>query len=283
MSDVLLWRILGNDIEGRHLGDCTHGHLKNILTNEGELNGCTKRFLINRVADPIKLRMLRDLLITSGADFSEIPFQRDVYRNLPENDKVTYLTNQAAAKNYCLDYGKENGHDYIIPADSSVWFSSLDWDSIQMFVDPVYGLATDSNNSVSCLRVYRSSKSQSENRENKLMMTPEDWKLPSGMSLLCPPEPQLMFHASNDLRYSSKVPYGFVNLEMLTRLNIEGPWDRLPMVETEKIDEIPIVTSGSCVKMPSGFPEIDLDGLKRYSLRSTFAKTLVSKADELIN
>ena len=284
MSEVLLWRIIGNDIEGRHEDGCMCKRLEHILTHEDEVPHCTKRFLINRVADPLKLRMIRDLLFKFGADFSEIPFQRDVYQTLGAEDKVAYLTNQAAAKNYCLDYAHENSFDYVIPADNSVWFFSQDWGFVADFVDPEYGLATPVNGEVTCIRVSRADKYVTifdAITASDLVNTWETWELPNKMSLACPAEPQIMFRSSTDIRYSLTAPYGFVNLEMLTRLHIAGPWDRLPMVETSVI-RTGIITSGTCIKLPSGNPELDLDGFKRYSLRSTFAKTLVDTVDSLL-
>ena len=277
MSEVLIWRIIGNEIEGRHANDCMYRRLEHILINEDEFDFCTKRYLINRVFDSEQAIRLRDLLMYFKADYSEIPFQADVYRTLPEDSKASYLTNQAEAKNYCLDYGEENGFNYVIPADSSVLFSRYDAEGLFIFVDPVHGIAAG-NSEITCLRVGRHTDFPIGDAGGHF----EKWELPSGMTLDCPPEPQLMFRSDSETRYDTKVPYGFVNLEMLTRLSISGPWDRLPMVDTEVIPHLNIHSSGTCSKLPSWNPEIDLDGLKRYSLRSSFAKSLAASADKFL-
>ena len=283
--EVLLWRILGNDLAGRHSDDITYKRLEHILIQEDEFEWCTKKFLLNRIIDDRVAAKLRDLLMSFGADFVEMPFNPDDYARMTIDKKSLYLTNQASAKNFCLDYGEENGFDYTIPADSSVMFFPNHWESIKCFIDPVYGTASPKTRLLTAL-VTRRVENFPENLESAEPV-PEAWKLPSGFEQTVPSEPQLMFHKSCDVRYSLTVPYGFVNLEMLSRLNMEGVWDRLESLEKLRAygeDNLPFtpVVSGSCVKLPSGVLELDSDGLAKFNLRKQFLEDLITEADNFI-
>src|SRR6218665_1842667 len=75
----VLYRIVGNDLPPRHREGQALANLRFILDHEPELPGCEKRWVLNRIVDPVVEAALAAELTARGRAFLRIPFVAEEY------------------------------------------------------------------------------------------------------------------------------------------------------------------------------------------------------------
>lgn len=91
MKKFILYRILGNDLPPRHALGQTYQNAKFILDNEPDFEGCEKRWVVNRIADPEQDQKIRRLLEEYGQHYLYIPFNPKEYAACKKNKRYDYL------------------------------------------------------------------------------------------------------------------------------------------------------------------------------------------------
>jgi hypothetical protein len=81
-DSFVLYRIVGNDLWPRHEIGQSLANLEFILKHEPELEGCEKRWVVNRVMDPADESAIIGLLQRHGRPFVKIPFVPEDYREV---------------------------------------------------------------------------------------------------------------------------------------------------------------------------------------------------------
>eukprot|EP00963_Diacronema_lutheri_P004101 scaffold312_cov409-Pavlova_lutheri.AAC.2 len=81
-GSVVLYRIIGNEIPGRHGPGQTMRNVPYILDQAEEFQGCTKRFVLNRIVNDTVERELIQLFKERNVQFTRIPFEPRVYRKV---------------------------------------------------------------------------------------------------------------------------------------------------------------------------------------------------------
>src|SRR5260221_10470142 len=83
-----LTRIIGNDLPPRHAPGRSLKNLRFILENEADLAGCTKRWIVNRIADPDEENAVVATLAAHGQSYSRLGFHLAEFARL-ERDTTT--------------------------------------------------------------------------------------------------------------------------------------------------------------------------------------------------
>lgn len=274
----VLWRILGNDVPPRHVSGQTLQNTRFLLDNEADFEDCEKKFLLNRIEDPEAVKQLRSML--DGYDVHEIPFEPDEYRaiGLPKK-RLLYLTNQNAARNYCLDHSE--GFDYVMPFDGGVFIRVDGWEEITtIFVlnpDDAFWAVP-----MSRTRTYDDITS------GQIPTVKEEFKMgQGGRTLIGMSEPQVVFTPRSDLRFREDLPYGKGNKAyILWQLGLAGVWDRWhPAIRKEALAETSehygkIRYAGFVFRMPSGNVMADSDNWIRGDARQKGMMFLRKQMDE---
>ena len=288
MKESLLWRVLGNDIPNRHADNQTYKCLEHILVNEDALPHCQKRFLLNRIVCDNKRERLLDLLMTFGEDFTEIPFDPDVYGRLSQEKRASYLTNQADAKNFCIDWGLEKDFAFVLPFDGQIFVRPLGWEHFQKQIDSEYGTLASEHQAFTAFLKMRADSFDTDTFDNLAeSRSQESWLDARGMTHFGVSAPQIVFSKRSDIRYRD-LPYGKTSVDMLQRLGIAGLWDKLDpdsyWISMEHKSEFfsKVFAAGHCVRLPSGNPELDADGWKRHSAKQAGVQALVSQTNSIL-
>lgn len=141
-----LFRILGNDLPPRHRVGQTYDNVAFILEHEPRFEGCHKRWVLNRIADPDEHARLVALLKKHGQTTIDIPFVIDdysrcrhdhiddasVFRASPtpaereRHNKILYATNCNGARNTALRAGHRLA-TWVLPLDGCCCFTSEGW------------------------------------------------------------------------------------------------------------------------------------------------------------
>ena len=82
-KNVLLYRILGNDLPGRHTLNQTLTNIHHILHHEPVLEGCQKRFVVNRITNAAYESEIIAALEEHGMHYLRIPFVAEEYKQIP--------------------------------------------------------------------------------------------------------------------------------------------------------------------------------------------------------
>lgn len=81
-NQLLLYRIIGNDLPPRHKEGQTLSNLHFILEHEPSFPNTRKMFLLNRISDPASERAIIDLLERYHAEYLRIPFDEEEYKQI---------------------------------------------------------------------------------------------------------------------------------------------------------------------------------------------------------
>lgn len=233
----VLYRIIGNDLHPRHNEGQSMANLRFILEHEPDLEGCEKRWLLNRIRDHDKLQALIEVLESFGYGYDVIPFELEVFHEvqwdwdvLPSPDylvskhylrlnktqreclevafyrhKNNYLMNNNGARNKALELGRLRA-DWVLPWDGNCFLTASGWASLK---SAVLSQSSADYFHVPMLRV----SNNSQLLDPALDPHPRD-------------EPQLVFSASATERFNEAFPYGRrPKVEMFWRLGLPGPWD----------------------------------------------------------
>lgn len=234
----VLYRIVGNDLYPRHDAVQSLANLRFILEHEPELEGCEKRWLLNRIRDPAKLELLTTLLDHHGYGYDLIPFEPEAFAAvpwdwgvLPTRDflgtaayrqllrhqresyqlalfrpKNNYLMHNNGARNRALELGRQRA-DWVLPWDGNCYLTSAAWAELRAAVLAQSG----------CDYFWSPMQRISDNRDlldDSFRADPRD-------------EPQLLFHAEAAEAFNPQFPYGRrPKVELFWRLGLPGLWDQ---------------------------------------------------------
>jgi len=294
----ILYRILGNDLPPRHLKGQTLENLRFILENEGELKGCEKRFVLNRIADSYEEKNIMEMLDRAGVSFFRIPFDRDEYLNVkwdmdgvsgefapgtPRFNKLrhgekgriwmrlyrhknNYVMNNNGARNEALARGKQDAK-WVLPWDGNCFITQRGWDEI---ISAVTASPQIPYFVVPMARVTK----------NHLL-------LESDFAPRAEEEPQIIFRKDSLLSFNESYFYGRRDkVELLWRLGVPGKWDKW---EKEPWDlPIPEYVSeagafdfaGWVARLNSGRGRLETDSEGRAFARVEAIKTMLDGVDK---
>lgn len=298
----VLYRIIGNDLYPRHDAGQSLANLRFILEHEPNLEGCEKRWLLNRIRQPEKLRELMDLLDQYGFGYDVIPFQAHVFRDVPWDweilpqpsflasksfrqlldhqrqsweialyrHKNNYLMNNNGARNKALELGRQRA-DWVLPWDGNCFVTDAGWRCLRETV--LHQSAADYFY-VPMQRV----------GDNAHLLDPEFEVDPRD-------EPQLVFAADAHEQFNEAFPYGRrPKVELFWRLGLAGPWDtwldepwdqprRSPLQPLPPCPEAGWVARlHSGVRDPVRTSTGVLDQARRFSTRNLAIKASVNQA-----
>ena len=234
----VLYRIIGNDLYPRHARGQSRANVRFILDNEPELEGCEKRWIVNRIVDADERHAIIDLLENFGQPYLEIPFRAEEfaehgwdYTAMPRpgflssraffeleplqqervhtatyRNKNLYLMNNNGARNAALEDGLARAK-WVLPWDGNCFVTRSAW------------------------RAFREAVTASAHL--KYFVVPME-RVTDNHALLddafepCPvEEPQIAFRQDAGERFGENHPYGRrPKVELFWRLQIPGKWDR---------------------------------------------------------
>jgi hypothetical protein len=271
----VLTRIIGNDLPPRHAPGQNLRNLRFILDNEPELSGCSKRWILNRIADPDVERAVIATLDAHHQRYVRIGFCLDAFGCLgretrlfddgasaaadiagnPKQDmrkrallraerlRINYAIPINAARNLAL-LEAHNEADWILPFDGNCFLTEEAWARIRAFVGWKGEIRYVA---VAMVRVSRYETVFSRGGHTK-----------------AEGEPQVMFHRDAALAFDESYPYGRRDkVELLWRLGVKGDWDRwhddpwdLPRPNAIAARQ-QVGTTGWVMRLPSGRSELE--------------------------
>lgn len=237
-DSFVLYRILGNDLPPRHQPGQTLNNLKFILKHEPEFENCRKRWILNRIIDPLVLESLESLLQQHNQEYLVVPFDKNAYSgwefqfdgilnpavlyNEPTDllskvrklsveayvmsHKNRYVMNSNASRNLAIEDGRKYGK-WIFPWDGNCFLTRDAWKEIQAAIikSPwlkyfIVPMARITNNGM---------------------------LLQEGFSPEANEEPQIIFRKDAGELFNEQFPYGkFPKVELLKKLGVPGVWDK---------------------------------------------------------
>ena len=227
----LLIRILGNDLCGLHGNNQTIINLEFTLKNEFIFEDTKKMFVLNRIVNKEKKNKIINLLNTYNYDYIDLPFDINEFNKLPKElpdfleykkydrpnmikilkDYNLYLINNNGCRNYCINYGKNNGYKWTFVLDSNSFFTKKAFQDIINNID----------NNTEYL-IIPQKRLQDGNLTNNILLSENLDKLNS----LPSQEPQIAFKNTSKILFNPNIPYGIQpKAELLKAFNIKGKWD----------------------------------------------------------
>lgn len=162
----MLYRIVGNDLYPRHSKGIARANVQFILENEPPLEGCQKRWLLNRIVDQAEEAAIIGLLERHGQSYFRIPFAMEDYARIgwdldwlrgrelvfgkdPAGSKMTrvdrqlalrvrrhknaYVMNNNGARNAALRTGRGLAK-WVLPWDGNCFVTAAAWNEIRSAV-----------------------------------------------------------------------------------------------------------------------------------------------------
>ena len=236
-QNVILYRILGNDLSAHHSTGPTLENLRFMLTQDPRIEGCTRKFILNRIIDPdIEARIIA-LLDRHQLPWLRLPFDPEHYRRISfdvdifgqpgflsapgyadldpsEQDqaqsavnrsKTLYAMNTNGARNMALLDGQGQA-EWILPWDGNCFVTADSWDAIRADMQAQPGR-----------KVFTVPMAHMRDRAALLQGGP----IPEPIE-----EPQLIFRSGADLWFNEAVADGHgPKVELLRHLGVPGAWD----------------------------------------------------------
>lgn len=237
-DDFVLYRIVGNDLYPRHSKGAARANVQFILENEPPLEGCHKRWLLNRIVDPAEEAAIVALLERHGQSYFRIPFAMEEYAEVAweldwlrerelvfgknpagggmnridrqlamrvRRGKNAYAMNNNGARNAALRAGRGIAK-WVLPWDGNCFVTAAAWNEIRSTV---------------CARPYY-----------KYFIVPMA-RVVSNHELLqpdCRPqadeEPQVLFRCDAAEEFDPAYVYGRRSkISLFWRLGVPGVWD----------------------------------------------------------
>ncbi len=233
----VLYRIIGNDLPPRHRSGQSLTNLRFLLENEAALPGCEKRWVVNRIADPVQESALLDLLAAHGQAVIRLPFVAEEYaqigldlaclpapgflstrrfarlsakeknrlRGAIHRLKNLYVMNNNGARNAALADGRPRAK-WVLPFDGNCYFTTAGWNALTTGVTTRPWLKYFA---VPMTRLL----------DNRQLFDP-------AFTPVASEEPQLLFRRDAAESFNPALPYGRrPKVELFWRLGIPGPWD----------------------------------------------------------
>jgi hypothetical protein len=234
----VLYRILGNDLPPRHEVGQTLANLRFMLDHEPTLEGCEKRWVVNRIVDPGQEAAIIALLEERGQSYLRIPFDLAEYgrigwdlHSFPDDafflrgryarmgaydqaraqahvrrHKNNYVINNNGARNAALRDGKGRAK-WVLPWDGNCFVTERAWAEI------VEGV---------CARPYLKyfTVPMVRSTDNDVLLDPDYRPEPDS-------EPQILFRSDSTEEFDEAHYYGRrPKVELFYRLGVPGTWDR---------------------------------------------------------
>jgi hypothetical protein len=295
----VLYRILGNDLEPRHVKGQTRRSLGLILGHEPDFEDCEKRWVLNRIVDRDEENRIIDLLERSGQSYLRIPFDMEAYGRtgwetdgFPEEGfflsdafqklkepaqlraevharsrKNLYVMNNNGGRNAALEDGRARAK-WVLPFDGNCFLTRSAWTELRAAVtaQPYLRYFT-----VPMLRVARNE----DLLRDHVGHPPVD-------------EPQILFRCDAAETFHESYPYGKrPKVELLHRLGVPGPWsgwwsDPWDLPEPAPSPEAGhFAVAGWVGRLESGRPELEMGG-NGASQRALFrSKAIIAALDAL--
>lgn len=235
----VLYRIIGNDLQPRHAPGQTLTNLAFILAHEPPFPDCEKRWILNRIHDPVQDQAIVALLREHGQDHLRLPFDTEAYfrtgwdpSGLPrpellltlmfeqrlhpeERDRIEahlrrpknlVAIHNNAARNLALADGRGRAK-WILPFDGNCYFTAAAFEALRAAVTAA---PWHPYHVVPMARV----------GTNEALLSP-------GFRPESREEPQILFRRDAAEQFDAQIPYGFrPKVDLFWRLGIRGPWDR---------------------------------------------------------
>jgi len=237
-DDVVLYRIIGNDLPPRHQHGQSLRNLEFIIQHEPEFPNCQKRFIINRMVETDTEKRIVDLLESEGFGYHKLSFDPDAYRTIPldyaclPGEDKSYLSSRAfqrqssrhkirlltavnrlrnnyvmhnnGARNRALEQGCSEAK-WVLPFDGNCFFTASAFEQLYQAIVEQPWLK---HFVVPMARIH----------DNQELLN--DSFLPRADE-----EPQLVFRCDAKARFNEAFPYGrFPKIEMFWHLGIPGNW-----------------------------------------------------------
>lgn len=296
----VLYRIIGNDLPPRHGSGQSERSLRFVLEHEPDLEGCEKRYVLNRILDHEVERRLVQLLEQHGASYLRIPFDSEVYRSIgwrtsdfprrgtlagPEaarldevsrarafdhayHDKNLYVMHNNGARNVALEDGRVRAR-WILPFDGNCFFTGSAWAT---FRDGVLAAPHRRYALVPMARVTDNTELQRD-----------------AVTVGARDEPQIAFRHDAPAAFHTDQRYGRrPKVELLHRLGVPGPWDLWPDEPWE--DPWPPRAAeageyhwaGWVARLTSGRPHLEADESRRMVERMQAVRRCLQQVDAAV-
>jgi hypothetical protein len=274
-----LCRIIGNDLVPRHSSTQSINNLMFIIKNEISFPQVTKRFLLNRIIDKEKLRLLCSMLKFADMEYFEIPFRKEEFDRIENiEEQVQYITNLNQARNFCLHWCFEDKFKYVLPLDGNLFFKPDGWDEISDVI------SKNPNDSYFYIPMWRIKNFDDLNKKTKKQFFNEE-HFDGGEKIIASTEPQLIFTKLSDCFFNESLIYGESDkTELLWRLGINGAWDYWdPSLREIALKNVSlyfgdIKSAGYVCRLPSGNEKADTDIIVRGIDRKQGIKNILKLA-----
>lgn len=301
-ADFVIYRIIGNALPPRHDAEHTRRNLKFVLEREPVLEGCDKRWLLNRMVNADLEAECIAMIEASGQGLHVIPFEPRSYRAAfydasgmpaefnpfgrdPEQAAPSYVPVKAyewmmrhkslslidlnAARNVAVELGRAEAA-WVLPLDGWSFFTREAWR------DMVAGIAASPDALYAMLPLSRL-------EDNGQLDDPAC--LPAATD-----EPQIAFRRDAPDRFDERRRYGNMNkAELLLRLGYPGPWDRWQAAPWETMPPLIVqapdrfVACGRVYRLASGASgEVEESSGSRHLARYRGVSRLAHRIDRLL-
>jgi hypothetical protein len=299
----VLYRIIGNDLAPRHRAGQAYANLRFILEHEPPLDGCEKRFVVNRIVDRNTEEAILELLDKASVPYLRLAFCQDTYcsigwdtegipsrftppcgrrySRLSEKErgrlemriyrhKNNYVMNNNGARNAALRDGRGRAK-WVLPWDGNCFLTPSGWAELRgrLLTAPhipyvIIPMARVTNNQQLLDRTFRPVARE---------------------------EPQIAFRADATLEFNEDYFYGRrPKVELLWRLGVPGEWDHWKLEPWDLPSPLfaaqagQFSTVGWVARLDSGRPDLERDSavgkVNRGTARVTAVKQLLDTLDE---
>jgi glycosyltransferase involved in cell wall biosynthesis len=239
-SKNIIIRILGNDLEQIDGYDQTYENLTFTLDNESDFTDTDKLFVLNKIVDANKKKMIIDLLEEKQVRYIDIPFLADKLPELEHEDLIINLIDKYTqtgelswkefdflslllnninkffidintCRNYCVLQGKINNlYEWIFVLDSNSFFTD------SMYYDIVNNIS-DGTQYITIPQISLKACGLTNEDVCKISDTNKYEKF----------EHQLCFHRTCNHVFNESIQYGNMDkAEFFNALNVFGPWNK---------------------------------------------------------
>ena len=231
-TGFLIFRMLGNDLLGLHGDNQTFANLLFTINHEIEFKNTDKLYVLNRIVDLNKKSQLKDLLNSKNIKYIDIPFNStefnrldvlnisfDEFKKFTHQGKIikylyTYnqiLINNNHCRNFCIEYGKRAGYQWIFVLDSNSFFTESSY----------YNIIDNINPETKYLIIPQKRLKDGEYTNNNLLENPS---IENDLPIQ---EPQIAFKNTSKYMFNPEIPYGAIpKAELLNAMGVKGKWNK---------------------------------------------------------
>jgi hypothetical protein len=300
-NEFALFRIIGNSLPPRHGADEMLGHLRFTLAHEPPLAGCSKHWVLNRIADAeVEAECIR-LVEGAGHGVLRLPFDLQAYAERfvdvsdmpPQLDRIDPRQNDGAfaASTYALEWKLRHKSRYAIALNEARNRALDAGRALARWVLPWDGACFVT---VEAWQQLRAAVAQ---HPDALHLVVPLVRVTDNRSLLAPgfvpqahTEPQLGFRQDSCVRFDETLRYGNLNkAALLQRLGVPGPWAQWRPAPWDAVDASPsperdrFVQAGWVARLASGGdPQLETQDRLRWRARFLAVDQLCRRLDERV-